>query len=39
MAEESNTTAAAWLKENAADLQPEAPDIVSGKALVSAFGA
>ncbi len=34
MALESNETAAKWLKENVADLQPEPPEIVSGKAEV-----
>jgi hypothetical protein len=35
MARESNEIAAKWLQENVADLQPEPPEIISGKALVS----
>jgi hypothetical protein len=35
MALESNETAAVWLQENVADLQPEPPEIISGKALVA----
>jgi hypothetical protein len=34
MALESNDTAAAWLQENVADLQPEPAMIVAGKARV-----
>ena len=34
MALESNETAAAWMKEHAADLLHELPEIVSGKAEV-----
>jgi hypothetical protein len=34
MALESNETAAAWLQENVADLQPEPATIVAGKARV-----
>jgi hypothetical protein len=36
MALESNETAAKWLKENVADLQPDAPEIIAGKARVEA---
>jgi hypothetical protein len=36
MARESNDTAAAWMREHAADLQPEPPEIVSGRAEVVA---
>lgn len=36
MALESNETAAAWLKENVAELQPHAPEIIAGKARVEA---
>jgi len=34
MALESNETAAAWLEDNVADLQPEPATIVAGKARV-----
>lgn len=34
MALESNEKAAKWLKENVAHLQPDPPEIVSGKAEV-----
>ncbi len=34
MALESNETAAAWMKENVADLQPEPATIIAGKARV-----
>ena len=34
MALESNDTAAQWLQDNVADLQPEPPTIVAGKARV-----
>jgi hypothetical protein len=34
MALESNEKAAVWLKENVADLQPEAPEITSGEVRV-----
>ena len=34
MALESNEKAAAWLKENVADLQPVAPEITSGQVKV-----
>jgi hypothetical protein len=34
MALESNEKAAVWLKENVADLQPEAPEITSGEVKV-----
>jgi hypothetical protein len=34
MALESNETAAAWLKENVAHLQPEPPEVIGGKAEV-----
>lgn len=36
MALESNDMAAAWLQENVADMQPEPPEIIAGKALVAA---
>ena len=36
MALESNETAAQWLRENVADLQPEPATIVAGKARVFA---
>ena len=36
MALESNETAAKWLRENVAELQPEAPEIIAGKARVEA---
>lgn len=36
MAVESNEIAAVWLRENVADLQPEPPTIIGGKALVAA---
>ncbi len=36
MALESNATAAQWLDENVADLQPDAPEIIAGKARVEA---
>ena len=36
MALESNEKAARWLQENVADLQPEPPEITSGKVKVSA---
>jgi hypothetical protein len=35
MALESNETAAKWMKANVADLQPEPPVIIGGKALVA----
>jgi hypothetical protein len=35
MALDSNQIAAAWLRENVADLQPEPPEIIAGKALVA----
>lgn len=35
MALESNQIAAVWLRENVADLQPEPPEIIAGKALVA----
>jgi hypothetical protein len=35
MALESNDTAAQWLKENVAELQPEPPEIIAGKAEVA----
>jgi precorrin-6B methylase 2 len=34
MALESNETAAVWMKANVADLQPQPPEIVGGKAEV-----
>jgi hypothetical protein len=34
MALESNEIAAAWLQENVADLQPDPPEIIAGKARV-----
>jgi len=34
MATESNEIAIAWMREHAADLQPEPPEIVSGKVEV-----
>ncbi len=34
MALESNDTAAQWLQDNVAELQPEPPTIVAGKARV-----
>ena len=36
MARESNDTALVWMREHAVDLQPEPPEIVSGKAEVVA---
>lgn len=36
MALESNETAAAWLKANVAELQPQPPEIIGGKAEVVA---
>jgi hypothetical protein len=36
MAVESNEKAAAWLKANVAHLQPDPPEIISGKAEVAA---
>ncbi len=36
MAKESNDTAAVWVRENVAELQPDPPEIVSGKAKVVA---
>ncbi len=36
MALESNETAATWLAANVADLQPEPPEIIGGKAEVVA---
>lgn len=36
MAMESNATAAAWVRENVADLQPDPPEIVAGKARIVA---
>jgi hypothetical protein len=35
MARESNAVAAKWLKENVADLQPDPPTILAGKAEVA----
>ncbi|MBL8659048.1 MAG: hypothetical protein JNM75_04750 [Rhodospirillales bacterium] len=35
MAQESNVLAAQWLKENVADLQPDPPTILAGKAEVA----
>jgi hypothetical protein len=35
MALESNEMAASWLRENVADLQPEPPQIIAGKAVVA----
>lgn len=35
MAHESNDLAAKWLKENVADLQPDPPSILAGKAEVA----
>jgi hypothetical protein len=35
MALESNETAAKWLQENVADLQPEPPEIIAGRAEVA----
>ncbi len=35
MARESNELAARWLKENVADLQPDPPTILAGKAEVA----
>ncbi len=35
MARESNDLAARWLKENVADLQPDPPTILAGKAEVA----
>lgn len=35
MALESNDKAAAWMAENAAELQPEPPEIVAGKAEIA----
>jgi hypothetical protein len=37
MAMESNEIAATWLRDNVADLQPEAPTIIAGKVLVNAL--
>lgn len=36
MALESNETALEWMRENVADLQPEAPEITAGKAQIEA---
>ena len=36
MAEDSNERAAKWLHEHAEDLQPHAPEIISGRAEVVA---
>ena len=38
MALESNEIAAKWLAEHVADLQPEPPEIIAGKAEVVAAG-
>lgn len=35
MATESNQVAADWLRENVADMQPEPPEIIAGKAEVA----
>lgn len=35
MALESNEIAAKWLQENVADLQPEPPEVIAGKAEIS----
>lgn len=35
MALESNETAAKWMQENVADLQPAPPEIIAGKAEVA----
>lgn len=35
MALESNDTAARWLADNVADLQPDPPEIIAGKAEVA----
>ncbi len=36
MAMESNRTAADWVRDNVAELQPDPPEIVAGKARVAA---